>query len=348
MKKILFAALLIMGVFLSIYFYHNPDRLAETQPAPAALPPPTATLPNPLVSSTGDNAPTSADADYQAFLANKPLYLQNTDIPAEFSVDPQGNLLLNSDIRDIFDYFLLMQGDIDATRLQAIITGYIHTSLQEPARSQAQALLTRYLAYLQRYMEWQADNQASASYQQTPESMREVLTQLHDMRLEILGDAAETAFFALDEQTSQAYLEAQIAMKNAGNDPQARAEIQAELKAALPEEVRAAQEAAMTQVTLSDKLASLKAAGATQTQMEQARIAMVGTAANDRLAALDAERLQWQQKRQGYQELRQKHPGMDDMTMETMASLGEIQSLGLTTGDLLRMQALDRIDAQKH
>lgn len=290
----------------------------------------------------------SAQDQYRAYLANKPLYLQNTEIPAKFTLDEQGNLVINSDIRDIFDYFLLMKGDLSDNQIELIIAGYIETELQEPARSQATILLSHYRDYLQRYAQWRKESGAEFGTQADSITLRETLQQLHSLRIEVLGESVESSFFGEEEQTNNAYLDAKIAMNQTNGDEQARKQVIENLRSALPDEVRQAQDAAMMQVTLSEKVNAMKAAGASADQIEKERTALVGVEASQRLAALDDERKIWDQKRAAYKEFRKQHPEIDDMTQESMVAVPALSNLSLSPQDLMRMKALDRIDASGH
>lgn len=285
---------------------------------------------------------------YRAYLANRPLYLQNTEIPANFTLDERGNLVINSDIRDIFDYFLLMKGDLSDKQIELIIAGYIETELQEPARSQATTLLSHYRDYLQRYAEWRHESGAEFGGQADSTTLRETLQQLHSLRIDALGEAVESSFFGEEEQTNNAYLDAKIAMTQTNGDEQARKQIIENLREALPDDVRQAQDAAMMQVTLSEKVNAMKAAGASADQIEKERTALVGVEASQRLAALDDERKTWDQKRAAYKEFRTQHPEIDDMTQESMVAVPALTNLSLSPQDLMRMKALDRIDASGH
>lgn len=281
---------------------------------------------------------------YQHFEAHKPLYLQDTQVPAKFSVTESGDLIINGDVKDILDYFLLMRGDVSDQDIYTIMLGYIDKTLQDPARTQATEVLQRYTQYLDHYVQWQQASEPGDITQSNPGELKNQLLELHELRARLLGDEIFAAFFAEEEQVNMAYAEAKIALNDANATGTTRDAIVASLNAALPDAIREANQHAMTQVALAESLQALKARGASPQEIEQKRIEWVGVEANTRLKQVDQARLAWAAKRQEYKELMAQRLELQDMSMEALANVGEIQSLGLSETDLRRMQALDRIE----
>lgn len=294
--------------------------------------------------SPNDMSITSPVALYQRFEKNKPLYLQDTQVPANFSVTEASDLVINSDVKDILDYFLLMRGDVSDQDIYTIVLGYIYQTLQEPARTQATEVLQRYTQYLEHYVQWQQVPMSGDMTQSNPGDLKNRLLELHELRAQLLGDEIFAAFFAEEEQVNMAYAEAKIALNDASATGMTRDSIVASLNAALPVAIREANQHAMQQVTLTTSLQALKARGASPQEIEQTRIALVGVEANARLKQVDQARMAWEAKRKDYKALMAQRLELQDMSMEALASVGEIQSLGLSETDLRRMQALDRIE----
>jgi lipase chaperone LimK len=294
--------------------------------------------------STSETSRASAIAIYQRFEKSKPLYLQDTEVPATFSVTASGDLIINSDVKDILDYFLLMRGDVSDQDIYTIMLGYIDKTLQDPARTQATEVLQRYTQYLDHYVQWQQASVPGDVTQSDPAELKNRLLELHELRAHLLGDEIFAAFFAEEEQVNMAYAEAKIALNDANATATTRDAIVASLNAALPDAIREANQHAMRQVALTESLQALKARGASPQEIEQKRIEWVGVEANSRLKQVDQARLAWAAKRQEYKALMAQRLELQDMSMEALANIGEIQSLGLSETDLRRMQALDRIE----
>ena len=73
--------------------------------------------------------------------------LEGTHIDGALSSDAQGNLILNLQIRDFFDYFLSIADDVGPEQAIAEIQRYSQQYLPEPANTQALELLGNYLRY---------------------------------------------------------------------------------------------------------------------------------------------------------------------------------------------------------
>ncbi|MEZ5504539.1 MAG: lipase secretion chaperone [Gammaproteobacteria bacterium] len=285
---------------------------------------------------------------YEAFMANRPLYLADTDLPAQYNVDADGNLVVDGNVKDLLDYFLLTIGDLPFDEIYDLIAGNMIASLQEPALSQALAVLDKYFAYIDAYDQWESSFDKSYVMENDPAGMRDRLAELENLRRQYLGDEAYDAFFAELDQTNNAYLEAQLALQQPGLSDQQRTVIIDQLKAALPEPVRQAQEAAMTQVNLAEYTETLRKQGATDAQIYQARVDMVGEDAAKRLAQVDEEKRQWQSKREQYKALLSESGHLDGLaTADRNAYIVDLaqRELGLTSNEIKRMQALDRIEA---
>src|SRR5690606_30234442 len=70
-----------------------------------------------------------------------------TQVDGQFQLDPAGNLLIDRDIRRIFDYFLSALGSEPLETSVQRLRQHIAQQLVQPAEGQAIALLGRYLDY---------------------------------------------------------------------------------------------------------------------------------------------------------------------------------------------------------
>lgn len=75
--------------------------------------------------------------------------LEGTDIDGALSADEHGNLILNVEVRDFFDYFLSISDSVGVEQAIAEIERYAFEYLPEPANEQSLMLLKNYLRYKQ-------------------------------------------------------------------------------------------------------------------------------------------------------------------------------------------------------
>jgi lipase chaperone LimK len=287
---------------------------------------------------------------FEHFMANRPPYLAGIDMPGRYSVDDDGNLIFDTGMKDMLDFFFLAVGDLSPGQIHDLIAGSMIASLQEPARSQALAFLDRYFSYIDAYDQWHQSFDKDVAVASDPASMQQHLAELEDLRRRQLGDEAYDAFFAESDRVNAAYMEARIALRQPNLTQGDKAAIREQLSDALPPDVRQAQQAAMTLITLEEKISQLQSQGASAQEIFQARAALVGEDAAQRLAQADEEQNLWTQKRDQYINLVHATSGLDAMTSEErqnyIADLAQ-RELGLNASEIKRMQALDRIEAEE-
>lgn len=80
---------------------------------------------------------------------NMPKSLHNTNPISLVHVDSDNQLMLNHDIKALFDYFFSSEGDVSPQELLASMQQYIEQAYPQPAAQQALALLDKYVVYKQ-------------------------------------------------------------------------------------------------------------------------------------------------------------------------------------------------------
>ncbi|MDX1561004.1 MAG: lipase chaperone, partial [Marinobacter sp.] len=79
--------------------------------------------------------------------------LSGTEIDGALTADGNGELVINLEVRDFFDYFLSTVGEVSPETAIQQIEAMARNHLPEPASTQALALLDEYLAYKQASLE---------------------------------------------------------------------------------------------------------------------------------------------------------------------------------------------------
>lgn len=91
---------------------------------------------------------------------NMPKSLHNTDPTSLIHADSDNQLLLNHDIKVLFDYFFSSDGDLSPEELLISMQQYIHQAYPQPAAQQALALLAKYVDYKQQMIDFHAQDSA--------------------------------------------------------------------------------------------------------------------------------------------------------------------------------------------
>ncbi|WP_045111717.1 hypothetical protein [Moritella viscosa] len=100
---------------------------------------------------------TSNDTSTLSFAQiNMPKSLSNTDSSSLLHIDNDNQLILNHDIKVLFDYFFSSEGDLTSPELLTSMQQYILQVYPQPAAQQALVLLNKYVDYKQQMQDFHA------------------------------------------------------------------------------------------------------------------------------------------------------------------------------------------------
>lgn len=265
-----------------------------------------------------------------------PRSLEGTEVDGELRADADGNLLIESDIRRVFDYFLSTVGEDDVEQVKARIALHLSEVLPDSAARQAWELFERYEAYGEAM-------EAMPQHDGTVAGMGESLKQRQQLRQEWLGQNVAEAFYGFDDAFDN-YTLARMAVQQ---DESLSAEEQAArlqaLEDNLPAPVREVRQRANLPVQVSQDVAALREAGATDHEIRALREAALGREAAERLEALDQQRAQWDQR---YADYRRQVAEIAASGLAPEDQEREVARLRESTFDeqeRRRVQALDRM-----
>ncbi|WP_237045092.1 lipase secretion chaperone [Aquipseudomonas alcaligenes] len=334
-KPLLLAVPLLIGAGVAVTLYFNP--LAPTpQPTAQSLPGqmtvPATAAPLAPVEAT----PAAAES---AALSSLPPSFAGTAVDGQFRLDDAGNLLISMDIRRIFDYFLSAYGEERIQTSIARLQAYIRSQLDEPAESQALALLEQYLDYKRHLIQLEKDLPQMASL----ESMRQREQAVQNLRASIFSPEAHQAFFAQEEAYNQFTLQRLAIRHDPALNEQQKAEAMDRLRATLPEDM---QEMLVPQLQaeLRQQTAALQAQGAAPEQIRQLRLQLVGAEATARLEALDQRRQQWQQRLDAYRQEKARIEANSGLSEEDrQAAIASLAEERFDERERLRLDAAEQL-----
>lgn len=280
MKASIFAALFACALLLG-WYATQPGDTATTQPT-AAITAPVATR-APLPATTA--RPPAPTTDQQ------PASLRGTQVDGRLETDYRGHLIVTDQLRHLFDYYFTTVGEISAEEAIQRISDHLAARLQQPARSQAQALLDAYVQYKTDLVELEASYPVIDDI----EGLRARADAVDRLRAALFDPVAQAAFFAAEEVYDRFTLERMAIVRDESLSELQKGELIEDLRHNLPGDM---QELLIPQIhqTLNSQTAELAASGADATQIRQLRMSLVGPQATQRLEALDAQREQWQQR----------------------------------------------------
>lgn len=245
-------------------------------------------------------------------LENLPRSLQGTDVDGEIIIDENKQLVVTEGLRRLFDYFLSALGEEDEATIFARVESYIRSFVPEPAASQAIVIFNKYVAYLKAIPEIEKSfgNLQLQATQNGELDLNMVAQQKQDvakLRQQYFDTQTITAFFGAEDE----YDDYSIAMININQNKlmsdEQKAAAQQDYVSRMPDnmtKVNIEQQANLN--ALMSRTEQMKAQGATPEALYNMRRELVGAAAAGRLAQLDKEDANFDQRFTQYQTQKQQ------------------------------------------
>lgn len=325
MKLIIYLPLLTSALLLGWYLFSDGEASAPAAaPAVAAQDKrinTRATLPPPIAPARLTPA------------AQEPTSLRGTEVDGELLVDARGNLVLTSQVRHLFDYFLSLIGEESSQQARQRIRDHLTAQLDEPARSQALELLETYLDYQYQLVDLEARFPVA-------ERLEDLLAReqaVQQLRARLFSREAHEAFFAGEEIYNNFTLERLTIQQDPSlSDREKGLAIEA-LRENLPEEM---QQLLVPQIhnDLREQTLALRAAGADEGRIRQLRMGMLGPEATERLEELDRSRAEWRERVEAFQQERERilsQPGLAES--DRRAAVNALLEEQFTANERLRL-----------
>ncbi len=325
MKFIIYLPLLTSALLLGWY-------LSSGNEAPTPAPAPAVTAQDSRISAPPSLPPPIAPARLTP-AAQEPTSLRGTEVDGELLVDARGNLVLTSQVRHLFDYFLSLIGEESSQQARQRIRDHLTAQLDEPARSQALELLETYLDYQYQLVDLEARFPVA-------ERLEDLLAReqaVQQLRARLFSREAHEAFFAGEEIYNNFTLERLTIQQDPSlSDREKGLAIEA-LRENLPEEM---QQLLVPQIhnDLREQTLALRAAGADEGRIRQLRMGMLGPEATERLEELDRSRAEWRERVEAFQQERERilsQPGLAES--DRRAAVNALLEEQFTANERLRL-----------
>jgi len=283
--------------------------------------------------------PSSASADGGGAIADEaplPASLAGTTEDGALRVDADGNLIVGPDVLRFFDYYFSATGEEKPGAIYARIVAAIHRKLPaERASRQAIALLDKYVGYREaaRRMGPVSDDEAR-------------LAAIHRLRRDHFGDQADK-LFGDEERAAAVAIDQRKVMTDHSLSEGEREKKLAALEASLPPSVREARADSMRPLRERAAEEAMRAAGATDDQIREHRIATDGVEAADRLAELDRTRADWKRRLDDFRKARTGLEQSEPDPAQRSLAVQKLLDTSFTPQEQIRVHAADAMDAEK-
>ena len=302
----------VVALVAAVIIWFRPDTI---KPASGAATDASSSVSNaaPDMSSPykGLTLSTQENNKFTTGLEGLPRSLQGTEIDGEIIIDENKQLVVTEGLRRLFDYFLSALGEEDEATIHQRVESYILNHTPEPAASQAIALFKQYINYLKqlkqiegRYGNLQTQASKNGKLDLTMVAQRQ--QDINKIRQQNFDAATIKAFFGADDE----YNTYSIAMLTIEQNKQLSATqknaARQDYISRMPD--NPTRQNIQKQANLNkliDRTEQMKAQGASAEALYNMRRELVGAAAAARLANVDVEDANFDQRFDQYQAQKQ-------------------------------------------
>lgn len=321
---VIIAVVILLTVAIILWFKPNKTSVVSTQLASTSMDSPTT---DSQLNLTQSNQGMNTDATQDnppliTGLENLPRSLQGTEVDGEIIIDANKQLIVTEGLRRLFDYFLSALGEEDEAVIYARVERYIRTHTPEPAASQAVAIFDQYVAYLKALPEIEKrygnlQMQATESGQLDLDMVAQQKQDVARLRHQHFSKETISAFFGAQEDYDNYSIEMiKINQNEQLTDVQKDAARQ-DYISRMPNNLTKAniQQQANLNALIS-RTEQMKAKGASAEELYKMRRELVGAPAAARLALVDQEDANFDQRFTQYQAQKQQLLGQNANTAQ--------------------------------
>jgi len=244
--------------------------------------------------------------------------MEGTSVDGQATQYDDGNLVVNAELRLMFDYYLAAVGEKSIPEIKREIEKALDQKLKPQAAAQAKELLTRYLGYKEALLDVEKNSEASAATRAGNTSnnmisaMQNRWQSMQKLRLQFFSAKDSQALFGFDDAYDMdALARLEISQNTTYSDQQKQEKLKA-LDAAMSPELREAKNAPYQIIRLEEQAQQLRASGASEDDIYRMRAAAVSPEAANRLADLDREEAEWKARIANYLEQRRQLLSRDE------------------------------------
>lgn len=312
---IVIIAVVIIVIAAAVIVWFKPDNkpMATQQSLSASPTDKSESTLSTAQSNTQAEAPfAQSDALFVTGLERLPRSLRGTQVDGEIIIDENKQLVVTEGLRRLFDYFLSAIGEEDEAVIFVRVESYIRHHTPEPAASQAVAIFGNYVAYLKtlpdiekRYGNLQL--QASKSGELDLNAIAQQKQEVASLRQQYFDKTTIEAFFGAEDNYDDYSIEMVRINQNEQMSEAQKQAARQDYVSRLPDgaiKTNILQQANLNELMIRTE--RMKAQGASPEALYNMRRELVGEAAAARLAQVDQQDANFDQRFTQYQTQKQR------------------------------------------
>lgn len=281
---------------------------------------------------------------YESEHGQLPSSLEGSAIPFNIEITADGQLVVDSNLRDLFDYFLTLDGEEPFEIIIARIEELLEKYLPQPALDRALDILNQYVNLKHAEAELAAQLDADLKASGRRPSLEELRRLRRDLRASNLDPETYEAFYGVEDKQDE-YAVRRIAIQ--GDDSLTEKERQEALLAleqVLPEAERLQKEKERSTQNVYDDVERLKDEGASAAEIFAVRAEAFGAEAAQRYADADVKKEKWESRISTYREERKdilNTPGITESDKEYQ--IQQLREQHFEGNELKRIPVIDQM-----
>lgn len=303
--------------------------------------------------SSNNTLSNTNNSGFSTGLENLPRSLQGTDVDGEIIIDENKQLVVTEGLRRLFDYFLSALGEEDDATIYARVETYIRNHTPEPAASQAVTIFDQYVAYLKALPEIEKSYgnlqlQATKSGELDLNVVAQQKQEVAKLRQQHFDKETITAFFgAADKYDDYSMEMVRINQNQQLSDAQKQAAKQ-DYISRMPDnstKTNIVQQANLSE--LMTRTEQMKAKGATPEALYNMRRELVGAPAAARLAQVDEEEANFDQRFNQYQAQKQRLLSQTNDKAQAQNKINQLEQQLFNDAERKRLAGYAAVQQQK-
>lgn len=248
----------------------------------------------------------------------------------------QGQLVIEATLVKLFEFYLagLEEEGVDKVLLR--IHHELAQQLESVALQQARELLRRYVDY-----RLALQTLPSHDHNLDPSALRQRYEALNGIRQQFFSDEEYQAFFGRDNAQDEYMLQRLALVQQQGLSNLQRQQALNELETQLPEDIRRIRSESTRHGELYEATQAMQAAGASPEEIRLLREQTLGSEAAQRLAELDKQQAEWQQRLRDYASERDRLRTLGLSETDFQNALSELLASRFDELERIRVSALD-------
>lgn len=269
--------------------------------------------------------------------------LRGSVLPLPLDVSVDGDLVINKKIQYLFDFYLSALGEESLEVVVARIKQRLELQLTSPALEQASDILTGYLQYLNEITAIKQQYGQDLKGEYTLENVITVRKLVLDARADFLDPEVIAVFFEQTDQYEEYMLGLAAVTQNNGLTQAQKQQAKADLDVTAPAWLLAQQQNANQLNEYRSQYQELKSQGATEDELRDFTQQQFSPEAAERLAELEGQRQQWQQKLDEYRDELIGIKAIDMDKVQQNEQIEQLRELYFSEQEIKRVRALDDV-----